>query len=52
MVRSITLDKQTENVQIADLRRQAEQGDAKAEYRLGVLYQKEPHSTIQRCRAL
>jgi TPR repeat protein len=52
MVRSITLDKQTENSQIADLRRQAEQGDAKAEYRLGVLYQKGPHSTIPRCKAL
>ena len=46
MVRNITLNKQTENVQIADLRRQAEQGDAEAEHRLGVLYQKGPHSTI------
>ena len=48
----ITLAQQTENVQIADVRRQEEEGDAEVHFRFGVLYQKGPHSTVQRCRAL
>ncbi len=52
MVMGITLEQQTENVQIADVRRQAEEGDAEVHYRLGVLHQKGPRSTVQRCRGL
>jgi TPR repeat protein len=49
---SITLEKQTENFQISDLRRQAEQDDAEAQYNLGALYQKGQRSTVHRCRAV
>lgn len=35
---SITLETQTETVQISDLRSKAEQGDAEAQYNLGMLY--------------
>jgi TPR repeat protein len=42
----ITLEKQTENFQISDLRRQAEQGDAEAQYNLGMLYY-EGHGVTQ-----
>jgi len=35
---SIALEQQTEDFQIADVRRQAEQGDAEAQYSLGMLY--------------
>jgi uncharacterized protein len=34
----ITLEKQTENFQISDPRNKAEQGDAEAQYNLGMLY--------------
>jgi hypothetical protein len=43
---SITLEKQTETVQIADLRRQAEQGNAETQYNLGMLYY-EGHGVTQ-----
>lgn len=52
MVICITLETQTEILQIADVRRQAEEDDAEAQYRIGVLDQKGPRSTVQRCRAL
>lgn len=48
---TITVETQTAIVQIADVRRQAED-DAEAPHRPGALYQKEPHSTEQRCRAV
>lgn len=35
---STTLGKQTEDFQISDLRRKAAQGDAEAQYNLGMLY--------------
>ena len=35
---SITLEKQAENFQNSDLRRKADQGDAEAQYNLGILY--------------
>jgi hypothetical protein len=35
---SITLEEQTENFEISDLIRKAEQGDAEAQYNLGMLY--------------
>ena len=35
---SITLEKLTEDCQISDLRRKAEQGDAEAQYSIGMLY--------------
>ena len=43
---SFTLEKQTGNFQISDLRRQAEQGDAAAQYNLGMLYY-EGHGVTQ-----
>jgi TPR repeat protein len=43
---SITLEKQTEDFQISDHRRQAEQGDAEAQYNLGMLYY-EGHGVTQ-----
>jgi hypothetical protein len=43
---SITLEEQTENFQISDLRRKAEQGDAEAQYNLGMLYY-EAHGVTQ-----
>jgi hypothetical protein len=49
---SITVETQTEIVQMSALRRQAEEADAEVPYHLGVLSQKRPRSTIQRRRAL
>jgi hypothetical protein len=49
---SSTVETQTEIVQMSALRRQVEDGDTEAPYRLGVLKQKEPHAAIQRCRAV
>ena len=43
---SIALDKQTEDCQISDLRSKAEQGDAEAQYNLGMLYY-EGHGVTQ-----
>ncbi|MCX5728575.1 MAG: tetratricopeptide repeat protein [Nitrospirae bacterium] len=43
---SITLEKQTEDFQISDLRRKAEQGDAKTQFNLGMLYY-EGHGVTQ-----
>ena len=34
------LEEQTENFEISDLRRKAEQGDAERQFNLGVLYKK------------
>lgn len=45
IIMRMALEKQTENFQIADLRRQAEQGDAEARYRLGGLDQKRQRSS-------
>jgi hypothetical protein len=38
MMMSITLEEQTENFEISDPRRKAEQGDAEGQYNLGMLY--------------
>jgi len=43
---SIKLEKQTEDFQISDLSRKAEQGDAAAQYNLGMLYY-EGHGVMQ-----